>query len=440
MIESTPKIEQKNYKQAIKLLNDIESRELIRSINEKYYYWDKIKYQKTKPEYSNIDLWSAVKFSRTIDSKNLRFGNYSFSFTMTDVIQRILHQFDLYIGGNLGTKKLIREDDKNKYLISSIMEEAIASSQMEGAVTTRKRAKEMLRKNNRPRSKSEQMILNNYVTIQHIVKNKTDKLTTDNLLTIHKLITHNTLDNKDKEGTFRTTNDILVVNEIDSEVVHTPPDFGEISILINQLCDFFNHDDHAFFIHPIIKGIIIHFLIGYIHPFVDGNGRTARALFYWYLLSKGYWFTEYLSISRLIIKSKNQYEKAYLYTEHDDNDLTYFLNYNLKTMELAYESLGEYIQRKLDGKKSLVNFQKIEGINERQAEILKWYYDDGNLSLTVKELEIRFQVSNQTARSDLQKLVEKGFIEMIDENKKKKLFIKNAGFDELIKPVQHKTS
>ena len=74
------------------------------------------------------------------------------------------------------------------------------------------------------------------------------------------------------------------------------------------------------FIHPIVKGIIIHFLIAFIHPFVDGNGRTASAIFYWYMLRKGYWLTEYLSISRIISRSKRQYEKAYLYTECDGNE------------------------------------------------------------------------------------------------------------------------
>jgi Fic family protein len=327
----------------------------------------------------------------------------------------------------------MQEEDKDKYLVSSIMEEAIASSQIEGAVTTRKKAKEMLRKNDKPRSKSEQMIVNNYRTIQHIVGQKKENLTVENLLVIHKLITFNTLEEKQDEGTFRNTNDIYVVNHLDSEIVHTPPDFKEIQGIIKQICDFFNNDNHEFFIHPVLKGIIIHFLIGYIHPFVDGNGRTARALFYWYLLSKGYWLTEYLSISRLIIKTKNQYEKAYLYTENDENDLTYFLNYNLKTMELAYEALRKYIQRKIEEKKYITSFQRISHINERQAEILKMYYDEANLILTVKEIETRFMVSNQTARSDLLQLVENGFIEIIQANKKKQIFIRTDRFQKLVK-------
>lgn len=433
MIEVPPKIDKKNFSKALSMLRNKECLEKIKTINNKYLYWDKVKYQVKSDDFSPIDLWTAIKLTRNLDCKHLKFGKYKFSFSQTNYIQKILHEFDLNIGGNLGAQKLIPEPENDKYLISSIMEEAIASSQIEGAVTTRKKAKEMLRKNDKPRSKSEQMILNNYRTIQTIVEWKSQPLTTELLLHIHKLISNNTLDDKNDEGTFRSSNDIYVVNHIESEIVHTPPDFKEIPTLIEEICDFFNNDKHDFFIHPVIKGIILHFMIGYIHPFIDGNGRTARTLFYWYLLSKGYWLTEYLSISRLIVKSKNQYESAYLYTENDENDLTYFINYNLKTMDKAYDALREYIQRKIDEKKYITNFQRIQFINNRQAEILKWFYDEPHLLLTVKEVENRLRVSNQTARTDLQQLIQYGYIELIQINKKKQAFARISDFENKIK-------
>lgn len=432
MIELPPKLSKKDFSKALSMLKDPACLEKIRTINNKYLYWDKVKYQTKSEDFSSIDLWAAIKLTRSLDYKHLKLGKYKFSFSQTDYIQKILHEFDLNIGGNLGAQKLIPEQEKDKYLISSIMEEAIASSQIEGAVTTRKKAKEMLRKNDKPRSKSEQMILNNYRTIQTIVGWKSQALTTESLLNIHKLISNKTLYDKEDEGKFRTTNDVYVVNHIDSEIVHTPPDYKEIPTLIDEICNFFNNDNYDFFIHPVIKGIILHFMIGYIHPFVDGNGRTARTLFYWYLLSKGYWLTEYLSISRLIVKSKNQYESAYLYTENDDNDLTYFINYNLKTMDKAFDALREYIQRKIDEKKYLTNFQRIQFINSRQAEILKWFYDEPHLLLTVKEVETRLRTSNQTARTDLQQLLSQGYLELIQINKKKQAFARAADFENKI--------
>ena len=144
MIEIPPKIDKKNFSRALSMLRNKEYLEKIRAINNKYLYWDKVKYQIKSDDFSTIDLWTAIKLTRSLDYKYLNFGKYKFSFSQTDYIQKILHEFDLNIGGNLGTQKLIPEQEKDKYLISSIMEEAIASSQIEGAVTTRKKANEML--------------------------------------------------------------------------------------------------------------------------------------------------------------------------------------------------------------------------------------------------------------------------------------------------------
>ncbi|NOU16296.1 MAG: Fic family protein [Bacteroidales bacterium] len=415
-----------------RLLTNKDFQLIASDINEKYLYWNKVKYYKTPEGISPNVLWAVIKFTRTINAKVINFGKYRFTYNLTDPIQKELHEFDLHIGGELGTKSIIPEEGKKRYLISSIMEEAIASSQIEGAVTTRKVAKEMLRKSINPKNKSEQMIVNNYLTIKHIVDIQNESLTLEKLFEIHRLITNKTLDDSADEGRYREDNEVNVVDVTDGEIVHTPPDFKEVPQLMNELIQFFNENNSNRFIHPIIKGCIIHFMVGYIHPFVDGNGRTARALFYWYLLKSGYWLTEYLSISRLIIKSKTQYAQAFLYSEVDENDLTYFINYKMKTMQLAYQSLREYIQRKINEKKQVINFQKIKGVNERQSHILKWIYEEPDLLFSVKEIENRFSVSNQTARTDLMELEKRGYLEGIDTNKKTKGFCRSEIFLELL--------
>ena len=419
-------------KEGYKLFMDVAYKKIIDQINDKYLYWNKVKYTPNTGNISPEILWSAVKFSRSLYAKNLSFGRYNFHYNLTDFLQKELHNFDVSINGAWQENSFIPKEDKRRYLISSIMEEAIASSQIEGAVTTREKAKDMLRKNMKPKNKSEQMILNNFQTIKYIVANKDTDLTTATLFEIHRLITHKTLDNQADMGSYRTHNKINVVDAIDGEIVHVPPDYQEVEFLMNELFDFFNKNDEKQFIHPIVKASIIHFMLGFIHPFVDGNGRTARALFYWYLLKNAYWFTEYLSISRFIAKTKTQYAKAYLYTEMDENDLTYFIHYKVKMMKSAFESLQAYILRKKDEKKQTVLFQKMKGINERQALILKWLNEDANLLLTVKEIENRFNVSNQTARTDLYDLKEKGFLDLIDLNKKTKAFCRSEVFEEKI--------
>lgn len=427
MIETAPMYNKKH--ENIPLMVDLQMNGTLKEIQDDYLYWDKVKYK-----YKNlnpVELWNAVKLHRILNGNVVTFGYHRFYYVVTDYMQRALHQFDMHIGGTLGSPIEIAESDKNKYITSSIMEEAISSSQMEGANTTRKKAKEMIQKEQKPRNKSEQMILNNFITMKHIVQHKNEDITPEKIRHIHKLMSNMTLDNMHDEGKFRDNNDIFVVNHTNSEVVHTPPSHEELEKLMDDLCSFFNNDTKNF-IHPIIKGCIIHFMVGWIHPFTDGNGRTARALFYWYMLKKGYWLTAYLSISRIIKDSKNQYEKAYLYSENDDNDLSYFITYQVKTMEKAFDALKEYITRKQKEVIQAARFMRIPFVNERMAEIIKIIHDDSDRIFNIKEVENRFHISNFTARTDLKTLVELGFLDIIQVNKKKQHFIKSKHFEDIL--------
>ncbi|MEO8769290.1 MAG: Fic family protein [Ferruginibacter sp.] len=427
MIEKAPQFERNN--DSISLMVRLQSEGVLQKIQDEYLYWDKAKYKAKdcEPE----ELWKAIKFQRYLKANTIRFGKYNFHYIITDYLQRALHLFDLHIGGNLSSNIGIAETDKTKFVISSIIEEAISSSQMEGANTTRKKAKEMIQKEQKPKSKSEQMIMNNFITMKHIIQHKNDEITLQNILNIHKLISNKTLLENEDEGRLRDNDEVYVVDHLKSDVVHTPPLRTELEELINDLCAFCNSESETF-IHPIIKGCIVHFMIGWIHPFTDGNGRTARAIFYWYMLKKGYWLTEYLSISKIIKDTKAQYEKAYLYTEIDDNDLSYFITYHIKTMEKAFEALKDYINRKQREVFQAAKFMQIPHVNDRMAQILKIVHDDSERVLNTKEIEFRFNISNFTARSDLKMLVELGFLNIIQVNKKKQNFIKSKVFDKVL--------
>ena len=306
-----------------------------------YPYWEEWKYKSKPWKIDSQKVWSCAKSHRRGQKKFQlsAIPGFIFYFNTPSIIQKYLHELDLNLGGSLQTENLIPVQEKDRYLVNSIMEEAIASSQIEGAVTTRKVAKEMLEKNHHPKNKSEQMIVNNYNTMKWIVENKNREMSMDFLLQIHKIITTDTLNNEEDEGSLRKNDDIKIYDET-NEIFYTPPSHKYLNKLIREFISFANdlNSDYVF-IHPIIKGIILHFLIGYIHPFVDGNGRTARAVFYWYLIRKGYWLIEYMSVSRIILKAKAKYARAYLYTEYDDNDLTYFILYNLKCISTALEEL-----------------------------------------------------------------------------------------------------
>jgi len=294
------------------------------------------------------------------------------------------------------------------------MEEAIASSQLEGAATTRKIAKEILRQKKKPRNYSEQMIINGYETIQKITKMKDVPITPEIILGLHKNITKNTLKDKNDEGRFRDNNEIVVGDPLEyKKIYYTPPDYKKINGLMEEFCEFASNDDGAF-IHPVIKGIILHFLIGYIHPFNDGNGRTARTIFYWYMLSKGYWLFEYMSISRIILRSKTRYGLSYLHTETDENDLTYFIIYNLNAIEEALYDMESYINKKQKEYSEALNLIKsIKDINLRQAEILKEFMRNPEKNFVIKEIMTTYNVAYDSARNDLLHLTELGYLEKI---------------------------
>ena len=379
--------------------------------NNQFPYWDKWKYIAKDWSYDSKKLWAAVQSNRTGNKLHL-VENYSFRLNSPSVVQEYLHDFDMNLGGSMQGDGIIPSRERDRYLISSLMEEAIASSQLEGAITTRKLAKEMLETNRKPRNESEQMILNNYEGMKWIVANKDKPFTIDNILELHRIITKNTLVSAVDEGAFRTDNNVNVVDVQTGEIVHHPPPHDQLSPLMNAFCRFAN-DKHTvrFFIHPITKGITLHFLLGFIHPFSDGNGRTARTLFYWYLIKKGYWLIEYMSVSRIILKAKAQYARAYLHTELDNNDLTYFILYNLQCIKTALQELKKYIERKTQEKKRSIILLRNTNFNERQIHLLQEILHDQTTNYSVSQLEKWFNVSNQTARNDLNGLVDAGLIE-----------------------------
>lgn len=377
-----------------------------------YPYFEEWKYKTKDWNFSLEELWTAVKMGR-MGKKTIYFSQihgFTFSFNTPSIIQQYLHELDLNLGGSLQSDNLIPNQEKDRYLVSSIMEEAIASSQIEGAVTTRKVAKEMLEKHQNPKNVSEKMILNNYNTMMWIVANKEKPMSLDFLLNVHRAITRDTLKDKNDEGRLRTNDNVKVMDET-NEIFYIPPEQKYLEELINAFIQFANDEkqDHIF-IHPIIKAIILHFLIGYIHPFADGNGRTARAIFYWYLLKKGYWLIEYMSVSRIILRAKAQYARAYLYTEYDENDLTYFILYNLKAINSALDELKSYVNQKTQEKQQIISLLKHTNFNDRQILIIQDLLKDKNEYFNVKQIESRFNISNQTARNDLSGLVDSGIL------------------------------
>lgn len=414
-----------------------ELKNLISSINSRYLYWSDVKYRMPSGM-TSVELWSKVKSVRNLTDVKIWSQN-NIHFSLTNTMQKLCHEFDMNFGGSWGASKIFPDDKMTQelYLISSIMEEAIASSQMEGAATTREAAKEMLRKKASPKDKSQRMILNNYSTINFIRDHAKEKLTPALVMQIHGMMTENALDVPDAAGRLRRDDENIVVgNGITGEIVHTPPSAECLNEFLVHLCAFFNDEYTEIFVHPIIRAITIHFLVGYYHLFADGNGRTARALFYWYMMKSNYWLVQYLSISRIIKGSKKSYEKAFLYSEADGNDIGYFIQYNLDVLLKSFDALSRYIKRKNIEKKKAEKLLHLGNITERQSQILSLCIENPDIILVSTDIVGRFGVTPNTAKSDLRKLTEKEYLNEISLNGRTKGYVRSDNFEQLIGKIR----
>jgi Fic family protein len=362
-----------------------------------------------------------------------------FKYCIPDSLGAKLHRVALTAGGSTASiaGSVASGSAQQKYLVSSlIMEEAISSAQLEGASTTRKVAKKMLEESREPKDEHERMILNNYMLIleaEHVSK---EALTLDMLLDFHRLATNGTSENDVVPGEFRANDEIWIGDE-QEEVAHKPPPFSLIRERMQNLCDFANTDhsgENGFaFITPVVKGIILHFMIGYEHPFDDGNGRTARALFYWYMLKHGYNLFKYVSISKLLKAEPKQYGLAFLYTETDDYDLTYFIDYQLDIVIKAFDELQDYLWRKTKEFEDVMELLKSSKYNEclnyHQKDLIKKGTKDPGRVFTVKEVSSDYECSENSARKYLNELVDLKLF-MLTSSGRQKLYVAPSGLRE----------
>ncbi len=382
-----------------------------------YLHWERLKY-KPLPELveSHKDWWYITKFRRTSSYRQLPFKSKSgdpFVYWVPDPLQQRLHEVDQQASGRVQiAEEVTNPATRDRYLVNSLIEEAITSSQLEGASTTHRVAKEMLRESRRPKDKSEKMIFNNYQAMSFIREVVDQPLSKELLLELHRTVTVGTLDDPGAVGRFRTSKeDVAVYDERYNTLLHTPPNADELESRINILCNFANFtENRGEFLHPVIRSILLHFMIGYDHPFIDGNGRTARALFYWSMARSGYWMMEYISISTIIKMGPAKYARAYLYTESDANDTTYFIDFSLRVIIRAIDNLQKYLIRKT---KEIEHVEDILGsslfikhLNYRQLAIVSYALRNPTGTYSIESHRKSHNVSYPTARSDLLELVE----------------------------------
>ncbi|GAB3277095.1 Fic family protein [Actinocorallia lasiicapitis] len=386
-------------------------------VSEPYIAWDKLRFKEPPGDLSVEEWWVAIKIARQsaqraipLKDKNGR----NFTYTITDEALKAIEYINRNASGFIGiNEQVTNSSTRDRYIVNSLIEEAITSSQLEGAATTRRDAKEMIRSGRKPKTRDERMILNNYYAMQRIRSIPEEKLTVEFILDLHRIITDGTLDNPDAAGRFqRADEDRVGVYSNEGDLLHDPPPADKIAENAQLICDFANGELGDAYIPPVVRAIIVHFAIAYLHPFEDGNGRTSRTLFYWSMLNQGFWLTEFISISRILKGAPGQYARSFLHSEQDEGDLTYFIIYHLNVVIRSIKDLHSYLDSKVEELQNLQrSLAEMPGVyNYRQLAIIDRAMKNPGTHFTAISHSTSHGVARETARQDLINLENLGIL------------------------------
>lgn len=410
-----------DQEELVRLLVRLGSAQVGVAPRDRYYHWDRLRHLTPPAGFSSEEWWLGVKFARRSLLRELPLKDPEgkpFRFGIPDEAQELLHFVDQHASGEIRMPEVVTgsEAARKHYLVNSMIEEAIRSSQLEGAATTHAVAKEMIRTGRPPRDRSERMILNNFRAMEFMLEEVGRELTPELVIELQRILTEGTLDDPEASGRIQRPDEdrVVVGNIIDGSVLHIPPPAEQLKDRMELMCRFANGEKlYQGFMHPVVKAILLHFWLAYDHPFEDGNGRTARALFYWSMETQGYWLTEYLSISRILRQGPSKYLQSFLHTETDERDTTYFILFQLGVIRRAIEELHTYLQRKMQEVREVETVLRgSDDFNYRQLALLSNALRQPSHSYTFRSHSISHKVTHQTARTDLLDLRKKGLLEM----------------------------
>src|SRR5215213_756241 len=212
-----------------------------------YLHWDKVHRLDPPVGLTPEQWWLKIKLGRRDQWRPLpledRDGN-QLGYTLPDALLRSLHRIDQRSGISPGGEAAlpIRRQARERFFASSLMEEAIRSSQLEGAMTSRGDAQDLLRSGRVPQDRGEQMIASNYDGLQFMRDQMGADLSPDGILDLHRVVTAKTLDDPTASGRLQRPDEerVKVYDRDGGRVFFLPPPAEQLPRRIELLCDFAN--------------------------------------------------------------------------------------------------------------------------------------------------------------------------------------------------------
>ncbi|MBI2884552.1 MAG: Fic family protein [Candidatus Omnitrophica bacterium] len=384
-----------------------------------YYTKQELGFRLT-PKMKLEEFWPELVKFRQAKAEFLPFKDQAgkpFWFVLTPKLQEFLHQVDSR--GKDSLYSVVKEEIQAELTEQALVEEAMFSSVIEGAFSTIARARELIVEGKKPRDTSEQMVANNGRVMRYVLEQREAPCSLELMHTIQHMVTEKTLEDEAAAGRFRD-GPVFVVNERRQTIYEAPP-AGTVQPAMEALANWINEGEQQPFIHPILRAAIIHTYLVYVHPYVDGNGRTARAMFYWYLLKHRYEFFRYFSISSIIQETRERYYKSLKDMEDDEADMTYVLLYMAESVVRAIDVILQRITERYRRDILFANIRRQRIImNERQTRFLRYLTISKEKRGTIAKYQKEFKVVYETARRDLAQLETLG---ILAKNKQGRQFI-----------------
>lgn len=393
-----------------------------------YWHWDELRFRPPPAGLPTQEAWwTALQCQRLFASRKLAGltdkGGVEWRVVMPAFLQAQLSELDRLMAVRVLAPSPgdLSPETRDQFVVEYLTQEAWASSFIEGAVATREQAREMVNQGRTPRDASERMVLNNFHALEQVRVWRDRPLSPEMVAQLQAQVVEGTDVKPEDVGKLRLRQ--VVVSDAEGEVLHEPPSFEELPRRLKALCDFANAQDG---LHPIVRAVALHFMLAYDHPFGDGNGRTARALFYWAMLRAGYWLIEFMPISDVIRRAPRQYGRAFLLAETDNQDFTHFLAYHLDALRKANAQFNAHVAEKRAKEagvaQALAQAGAGAGLNDRQRSVLRRMLT-GELKQVSFESHLRdHRITYVTARKDLEGMLRRGLLAECGREGKRRVF------------------